>query len=151
MGTMGMCQGTNRAPLGQEKPHLQYFPIAARGEVIRMTAKLGGVEITEAFAATDDEKLACGSPGSLPIMTHGDGKLSQSLAVETYIAMLSPKYGALTAHQRAKDVQFSGIKDDLLEAEAKFIFGEKDAEKDAETCAKWWNVLESMAPTEGFV
>jgi glutathione S-transferase len=69
-----------------------YMPIAARGECIRMLAALGGVEMMpEKFEATAEEKAACGSPGSLPILIHGDLKLSQSLAIEAYIAGIAPK------------------------------------------------------------
>jgi len=150
-----MCSSGERegAQPGQDNPHLQYFPIAARGEIIRMTAALGGVEMSSSYEATDDEKMACGSPGSLPILTHGDVKLSQSFAVEAYISSISPRYAGLTAHARAKDMQYSGIKDDLMMGLVKLLFadGDKDTEAMKNECNKWWTVLENMAPMEGFV
>ena len=72
-------------------PKLIYFPFAARGELVRMVAALGGLEITESTEATPDEKAACGSPGALPVLIHGDHRLAQSLAIESYISEIAPK------------------------------------------------------------
>ena len=76
-------------------PNLVYPPMAARGELIRMLAALGGLELTETsvpMGGADPAMLAaCGSPSGLPILVHGDLHLSQSLAIESYISSIAPK------------------------------------------------------------
>ena len=87
-------------------------------------------------------------------MVDGDLKLSQSLAIEQYIAGLSKdgKFSTqLTAAQRAKDIQFSAIKDDLMSGVASIIFGDKDAGKIKEVLDKWFPLMEGLVPAEGFI
>ena len=62
-------------------PVLYYWPLAGRGELIRLIAHVGGVTITEDPAPTDEHKVECGSPSGIPLLIHGDLKLSQSTAV----------------------------------------------------------------------
>ena len=62
------------------KPHLVYFPAAGRGELIRLIAAAGGVEITESTTCSD--KAAYGSPSGIPVLaviTYQVGHLLQRL------------------------------------------------------------------------
>lgn len=136
-------------------PHLIYFPIAARGEITRMTAHIGGLEITEQAPDGDTMHTMYGSPGTVPLLVHGDLKLSQSLAIEQYISGITPKYASLTAAQRAKDLQFSGIKDDLMNGLAGCLFGQYGGEEKVvklkEQLDKWLPLLEAIVPESGFI
>ena len=44
-------------------------------------------------------------PGTLPVLEHGDVKLFQHVAIENYLANLSPKYAELTPQQKGKGEQ----------------------------------------------
>ncbi|KAH8072612.1 GTPase [Aureococcus anophagefferens] len=114
-------------PVGPLK--LYYFPIAGRGELIKLIAACGKLELVEGGAElTAEQKLAFGSPGSVPVLEHGDFKLAQSNAIECYVAGLVPKFAALSAQQKATDQMFALIKEDM-----------------------WLAVLESKIPASGFV
>merc|ERR1712046_87336 len=132
-------------------PTLAYFPIAARGEMARMLAHCGGVAINDEGPGEGPNHAECGSQGSLPVLVHGDFKLSQSIAIEIYIAGLSEKYACETAAHRAKDVQLSGIKDDLMTDIAKVLFDDKNPEKLVAALDKWFPLVEGIIPAEGFV
>merc|ERR1719271_1076695 len=69
-------------------PTLYYFPIAGRAELIKLTAVVGGVKLNVRNDVPKD-KSAYGSPSGVPILEHGDLKMSQSLAIERYIADIS--------------------------------------------------------------
>jgi len=137
-----------------EKPTLYYMPIAARGEVTRMIAKTGGLEIEDVKTmGADVDKPSFGSPGSLPVFQHGNLKLSQSHAIVSYVLGMSPKFKSLTPGQKAKDLQFNAIMDDIMSGGVPFFFG-KDPEmkkKVGEVLDKWFPVLEGIVPAGGFV
>merc|ERR1712159_121473 len=154
--TMGIC------PTDEEKVeenmsaelHLTYFPIAARGEISRMICAIGGLEPIwhdHPFGEKPDDHAAHWSPGTVPLLKHGDIKVSQSLAIENYLSSSAPKYKGLTPAQRCKDLQLSGIKDDLVNGIAPIIFGERDAAKCKEVLDKFYPILEGILPEEGFV
>ena len=100
------------------KPHLIYFPIAGRGEISRMIAVAGGLDIKETTSGDDrkpytDNKAAYGSPSGLPLLEHGNLKISQSAAIATYLATLAPQFAGLTSAHRATDNMFLSIKEDM--------------------------------------
>eukprot|EP00956_Cyclotella_meneghiniana_P030692 scaffold78063_cov72-Cyclotella_meneghiniana.AAC.3 len=133
--------------------HLVYFPIAGRGELIRLIAKVGGVkdfsESTEMPEGITKEE--CGSPGSLPILIDGDLKMNESVAIESYVASVAPKFSALTPKQRAKDAQFSCLKESCLGQFAKPLFNGKDKEGIHAVAGKYFPVIESILPDSGFI
>merc|ERR1711871_113708 len=104
-------------------------------------------------AASLEVKAAHGSPGTLPILTHGDVQLSQSLAIESYLAQIAPKYAGLDAVARAKDIQFSAIKDDLMMGLAGQLMqeGGPNAEATAGVYSKFFTLIEGIVPAEGFI
>mmetsp|Transcript_60012 Transcript_60012/g.139798 ORF Transcript_60012/g.139798 Transcript_60012/m.139798 type:complete len:208 (-) Transcript_60012:88-711(-) len=130
---------------------LIYFPFAGRGELARMIAHAGGLQLEE---ATDvDDKAAFGSPGSLPLLSHGSLKIAQSFAIETYLASIAPKFKGLTLQQKAKDAMFCAMKEDVLAGCAKIVWGElRHVSKEVgKHCDNWFTVLEGLLPEEGFI
>ncbi|KAH8043541.1 GTPase [Aureococcus anophagefferens] len=128
------------------------LPIAGRGELIKLIAACGKLELVEGGAElTAEQKLAFGSPGSVPVLEHGDFKLAQSNAIECYVAGLVPKFAALSAQQKATDQMFALIKEDMVAACAKEAFGGKDPAVITAALDKWLAVLESKIPASGFV
>lgn len=108
------------------KPVLTYFGIAGRGEVARLYAVVGSVDIVDNINTTDYKTKT--PIGYLPAVAHPEaglftqcqfsmGCLQESLAVERYIASLSPVFEALTPQARAVDDMFAQIKEDLIAVE----------------------------------
>ena len=107
-------------------PHLIYFPIAGRGELSKLIAAAGGLELkvtSEGDKRSKYDKAEFGSPSGLPLFEHGDLKISQSAAIETYLASIAPKFANLTPAQVATDRMFAHIKEDMLIGCAKIVFG----------------------------
>ena len=46
----------------------------------------------------------------LPILSHGELRMSQSTAIEFYIVGLSPKFSRLSLKEKAIDQMYAGIK-----------------------------------------
>eukprot|EP00984_Skeletonema_dohrnii_P014578 scaffold6143_cov147-Skeletonema_dohrnii-CCMP3373.AAC.11 len=150
-----------------ENPHLIYAPIAGRAELARLIAAAGGITITESvnmanFGSTDlqetgESKKNYMSPSGMPLLQHGDLKISQSGAIEAYMASIAPRYKDLTPQQRAVDMMFMGIKEEILQNCAKAIFTTQKADKNKaieDVCAlfdKWGAVFEDQIPAEGFI
>jgi len=139
-------------------PHMTYLPVAGRGELVRLIAAAGGVQLTESTAMQDGEaKDAYLSPEGLPILRHGDLKMSQSLAIENYVAALSPKFGGLSPKQSAVDQMYGGIKEELLANCVKAIFRTRKADPQQATqditalFDKWFTILEAKVPEDGFI
>lgn len=130
-----------------EKVKFQYFPIAARGEVCRLIAAVGGLELEE-FEVKD--KAEYGSPSGVPLIQHGDLKMSQSLPIEAYLSQIAPAYYNLTPQQRALDGMFAAIKEDVLASAAKQIFGDKNPEEIQKILDKWFPIIEGKLPSSGF-
>lgn len=131
---------------------LYYFPVAGRAETARLIAVAGGIELIEGGPGTDLNKLEFGSPGGLPLLAHGDLKMAQSGAIETYLSLLA--FPELTHTKRAVDQQFCCIKEDIVAGLVGVLFGPKKAEAPvhlAPVLDKWFPVLESLLPNEGFV
>eukprot|EP00416_Gambierdiscus_australes_P005550 CAMPEP_0171127238 /NCGR_PEP_ID=MMETSP0766_2-20121228/114909_1 /TAXON_ID=439317 /ORGANISM="Gambierdiscus australes, Strain CAWD 149" /LENGTH=260 /DNA_ID=CAMNT_0011590329 /DNA_START=1 /DNA_END=780 /DNA_ORIENTATION=- len=154
------CKASSPATKQEEvlpaaKPKLFYYPIAARGELIRMIADVGGVPIDEELDCDEKEKAAYGSPGSLPVLSHGNLKMAQSLAIELYMTSISPKYRSLNDQQKARDTMFCAIKEDVLSAVGKVIFSSQRAERAPDEipkiCNKWFPIIEGLVPEKGFI
>ena len=149
-------------------PRLIYAPIAGRAELTRLIAAAGGLTITESspdfanmgtpvITETGESKWNYMSPSGMPLLHHGDLKISQSGAIEAYIASIAPRYNDLTPQQRAVDMMFMGIKEEILHNCAKAVFTTQQADK-AKAIAditslfdRWFEVFEDQIPTEGFI
>merc|ERR1719181_1650695 len=92
-------------------------------------------------------------------MDHGSLKLSQSFAIESYVARLAPGFKDLTPVQRAEDAMFCKIKEDLLAGyttcvsiiladESQKLTG---AEEIATISNKWFPIIEGRLPATGFI
>ena len=131
---------------------MYYFAAAGRGETIRLIAAAGGVELLAGDPATQDVK-EYGSPSGTPILQHGELKMSQSTAIESYMSLLA--FPDLTPDQRAKDMQFCSIKEDVLAGIAKYVFTPELKEKGPEELpkhfSKWFPVIEKLVPADGFI
>jgi glutathione S-transferase len=157
MAAMGGA-GASDAAYNLGAPHMTYFPLAGRGELIRLIAAAGGLELTESteMAAGETKDMYC-TPSGLPVLRHGDLRMSQSGAIENYVAALAPKFRGLTLQQRAVDQMYAGIKEELLANCAKAIFTTRksDPAKATEDVTalldKWLAIFEAKVPTEGFV
>lgn len=148
-------------PSGQftsnSKPCLYYFPFAGRGELARLIASVGGLELDEKPTVAD--KASFGSPGTVPCLSHGALKISQSFAIESYLASVAPNFVNLTEAHRAKDCMLFKIKEDLLQACASILQGCMADERKkitaaqdvAKVCGKWLSTVETMLPVRGFI
>jgi len=146
-------------------PHLIYAPIAGRAELIRLIAAAGGLEMTEDSkleyfgkpTAGDESKTDYLSPSGMPLLKHGELKLSQSGAIEAYLTNIAPRYSGLTVEQRAIDNMWQGIKEEILANCAKAIFttqktDKEQAKKDVtDLLDKWFAIFEDKAPSDGFI
>jgi glutathione S-transferase len=132
---------------------LVYFPISGRGELSRLIAKAGGIEGFEDSPNLPEGVTAaeCGSSGSLPVLIDGDLKMNESVAIESYLASIAPKYASLTPKQRAKDYQLFSWKESFMPAVAGPLFGGKDKEKIQAACDKFLPILEGILPESGFI
>eukprot|EP00450_Noctiluca_scintillans_P003431 CAMPEP_0194486442 /NCGR_PEP_ID=MMETSP0253-20130528/7089_1 /TAXON_ID=2966 /ORGANISM="Noctiluca scintillans" /LENGTH=446 /DNA_ID=CAMNT_0039326533 /DNA_START=14 /DNA_END=1354 /DNA_ORIENTATION=+ len=149
--------GPARAPSSistEEVLQLVYFPVAGRGELCRLLAAVGGVPL-EDLPPPADESHKNEFTGSLPQMKHGDFKLTQSGAIESYIAAIAPKFQGLTSQQRAIDDCYAATKEDIIQAMVKVVFGQEKEKETAlkklpATLDKFLSVLEDKAPQQGF-
>eukprot|EP00573_Skeletonema_grethae_P000377 CAMPEP_0201692928 /NCGR_PEP_ID=MMETSP0578-20130828/5690_1 /ASSEMBLY_ACC=CAM_ASM_000663 /TAXON_ID=267565 /ORGANISM="Skeletonema grethea, Strain CCMP 1804" /LENGTH=227 /DNA_ID=CAMNT_0048178381 /DNA_START=89 /DNA_END=772 /DNA_ORIENTATION=- len=148
-------------------PHMIYAPIAGRAELTRLIAAAGGVTITESanitnlgkpiILETGESKANYMSPSGMPLLQHGNLQISQSGAIEAYIASIAPRYRDLTPQQRAVDMMFMGIKEEINHNCGKAIFTTQKVDKNkaiADVCIlldKWGAVFEDQIPSEGFI
>ena len=65
-----------------DNPMLIYFPFGGRGELSRLTAAAGGVELDEAAEAPEGMASFF---GALPTLKHGEVELCQSQAITSYL------------------------------------------------------------------
>lgn len=132
---------------------LYYFPgVAGRSELIRLICAAGGIELVQAGASGID-KTEFGSPTALPVLQHGDIKMSQSNAIEGYLSFLA--FPEVTAEKRAKDFQLGLMKEDIIQGIAKVLktpeLKEKAAEELPKHLNKWYPMVEKMIPDDGFI
>jgi len=141
-------------------PTFVYFPIAGRGELSRLIAKVGGIDLELASELPDGIiATACGSTGGLPCLIDDDLKINESGAIETYLCLIAPKFAELTPKQRAKDAQFCHLKETYIAAIAGVGFSMSAEERAAgerkddikNIVDKYFAVLETILPEDGFI
>ena len=71
-----------------DNPTLIYFPFGGRGELSRLTAAAGGVELDEAAEAPEGMASFF---GALPTLKHGEVELCQSQAITSYLVRHPPR------------------------------------------------------------
>merc|ERR1712107_603854 len=108
----------------------------------------GGVRL-EVLPPPEDESHKKKFAGSLPQMKHGDFELTQSLAMESYITAIAPKFQGLTSQQRAIDDCYAATKEDIIQGTVPVLFAstEEKAKAKQELPAlmdKFLSVLEEM-------
>lgn len=144
-------------PVSPDNPDLVYFPIAGRGELARLIAAAGGVELENSFPGVEMWKAEVGLFGSMPLLKHGEFRLAQSAAIESYLSLISPKFKDLTDQQRAFDDCFGGCKEDMLAGCAKYIFSQDEVFKGKAPVElpkmfdKFFKVFEDKTPATGFI
>jgi len=149
--------GPGRAPssIGPEEViDLVYFQIAGRGELCRLLAAVGGVRL-EVHPPPEDQSHKKKFTGSLPQMKHGDFELTQSSAIESYIAAIAPRFQGLTSQQRAIDDCYAATKEDIIQGMVPVLMGsEEDKKRAAEKLPalldRFLTVLEQQSPESGF-
>jgi len=140
-------------------PKLVYFPVAGRGELSRLIAAVGGIEGFESLHALPEGLTPSdfGSTGTMPLLMDGDDlKINESGAIEAYLSLIAPKYANLTPKQRARDAQFSQLKESALSGVAKIIFNREMSPEDKATNIKAFTdkllpAIEGILPKEGFI
>jgi len=154
---------TGQVELEEGKPVFYYFPFAGRGEISRLCAAAGGLEIEEKnFQFTDDRAALCKECGAvgtgLPVLTHGNLKMCQSAAIQNYICNISPKFMDMPMRARAIDAMyFAHVEDFLSDMDKSGIIGElfggpaMNKEELARQMEKWCGHLESQVPNDGFM
>lgn len=168
---MGQCFSSS-SKSKMSKPTLHYFDVHGRGEVPKLVAAAGGLEIDiveydfQANGASTADKLKAGAIESahtkaatemgmkgcgLPIVVHGDLKINQSFAVTNYFANLGPKYPKLTPAQTAVDDMFLGAHEDAMGVAAGVILSGYDAELVPKVMTAVLTHLTKYIPDEGFV
>ena len=144
------------------KPRITYFGIAGRGEVARLYAAVGGLDIEY---NTDTTGYKQKTPiGYLPALSHPEagvfpnckfefGCLQESLAVERYIRALAPGFASLTPQQMAVDDMVAMIKEDLIHVEPAALNSTGAASVVYPLYDRYLNMLEhdGYVPASGFV
>ena len=145
------------------KPTLNYFSICGRGETARLICAVGGLEFEDkAWAPAFDETggwrqgyqaigNAFGFPGTMPVLEHGELKLFETTAIESYLASLSPKFASLTPAQKAKDMMFQCIKADINVPTENVLFKKITGEELVPILEKWYPMIEGLLPESGFI
>jgi len=143
------------AALTTSKVKLTYFPVAARGELARLYAAAGELDITDDTDVVLGGDYKTSTPfGFLPVLDDPEAglmRLQESLAVERYVASIAPKFKGLTPAQRAVDDQYACVKEDLMAVEACMTNASF-----ARACVPpkmdfYLSILETLVPANGFV
>jgi len=141
---------------------LVYFPLHGRGEAIRLILKAGGVDfvderVTDWGAIKGDPDSAPSQLfGTLPIITHGDFKIGQSRAVQTYAAKIALPSTCATPKASAIDAMFQNAHADVQTEMFKCVFGPDEAKEAAaasidDNVAKPMAAIEKNLPDDGFI
>eukprot|EP00931_Biecheleriopsis_adriatica_P030947 TRINITY_DN18183_c0_g3_i1.p1 TRINITY_DN18183_c0_g3~~TRINITY_DN18183_c0_g3_i1.p1 ORF type:complete len:374 (+),score=78.21 TRINITY_DN18183_c0_g3_i1:82-1203(+) len=154
------------------KPVLHYFDISGRGELSKLIAAVGGVEIDvveypfAANGASAADKLkagvmetehtkaatAMGMEGcGLPILVHGDLKINQSFAIQDYLVSISTKYPPVNPLQKGVDDMFEGALEDCMGVGAGIILSGVDPSAMVAAMEKTLTHLSRYIPEKGFV
>jgi len=113
----------------------------------------GGLKYIEVNDLPKEDRPAFGAPSGLPVLKHGDLKISQSSAIQSYVANIAPNFECLSPQQRAMDDMFAGILEDLIALIAKTLFSDKTQGLEAfpKVIDRWYPVIEALLPSDGFV
>jgi len=137
---------------------LTYFPAAGRAELTRLICAAGGLKVAEAVQLANGEtKDMYMSPSGVPLLRHGDLRMSQSTAIEGYVASIAPRFSGLTPQQQAVDAMWACIKEDVLAGLYKPLFAtakmdpERAKEEITAVFDKWLTLIEAKLPAEGFI
>merc|ERR1711988_229031 len=156
------------------KPILHYFDVSGRGELSKLIAAVGGVEIDvveypfEANGASVADKLKSGKMESahtkaatemgmdgcgLPIVVHDDLKINQSAAVQDYFVSLGQlkNYPQVTPEQRAVDDMFEGALEDMMGLAAGVVLSGGDAANVPVYMERTLTHLTKYIKPEGFI
>merc|ERR1719401_253884 len=154
------------------KPVLHYFDVSGRGELSKLIAAVGGVELeiveypTAALGASAAEKLKAGKMESehtkaatemgmdgcgLPIVVHGDLKINQSMACQNYFASIGPNYPKVTPQQQALDDMFQGALEDCMGLAAGVVLSGGDPAMVPVIMVKVLTHLSKYIPSDGFI
>jgi len=154
------------------KPVLHYFDVSGRGELAKLIAAVGGVEIEvveypfKANGASTADKLKAGAMETehtkaakemgmegcgLPILVQGPLKINQSAAIQDYLAAIGPKYPPVNAAQKAKDDMFEGALEDCMGVGAGIILSGVEGGMMLQAMEKTLTHLTKYIPAEGFV
>ena len=156
------CQKWN--PLNsaaEERIILHYFTIAGRGELSKLIAAVGGVELTvvnyvwdlvDPNAEYKRTVQALGFEGfGLPLLQHGEFVIAQSGAIQDYLARIAKSYPRLTAQQQAIDDLFSHTLEGAHAVAAKVVFKVGSSATLAPRLDKLMGLLNNYVPETGFV
>lgn len=141
-------------------PKLFYFPIAGRGELTKLIAVLGGVNLDLEILPFDlnpdaeyrKKVTELGFEGfGLPILQHGNLSINQSSAIQDYLISISPNYPRLNASQKAIDDMFSNTLEDAITASAKVLFKVEEPDTLPKMLDKQLCLLNNYIPDSGFI
>jgi len=165
-----MAKASQQEAMG--KPTLHYFDVNGRGELSKLIAAVGGVEVDfveypfEANGASAADKLKAGNMESahtkaatdmgmdgcgLPIIVHGDTKINQSFACQNYFAKIGPNYPKISPQQQAVDDMFQGALEDCMGLAAGVILSGGDGALVPKIMAKVLTHLTKYIPADGFI
>jgi len=143
------------------KPVMHYFDISGRGELAKLIAAVGGLEIDVVEYAFDlanpeaDYKKAAVELGmpkcGLPIVVHDDLKISQSSSVQSYFASIGPNYPKVNPQQQAVDDMFAGVFEDVMGAGAAVLLAGAPPQKCGDALDKALPVLCNYIKDDGFI
>merc|ERR1712070_548599 len=154
------------------RPVLHYFDVNGRGELCKLIAAVGGLEIEiveypfVANGASAADKLKAGKVESehtkaatamgmdgcgLPIIVHGDLKINQSFACQNYFANIGPNYPKITPQQQAVDDMFQGALEDCMGLAAGVILSGGDGSLVPKIMEKVFTHLSKYIPEAGFI
>ena len=143
---------------------LTYFGAHGRGEAIRLILKAGGVDFEDERLTFADWPKMKGDPesvpaqlfGTLPVISHGDFKIGQSRAVQTYAAHVALPSTCATPQAAAIDAMFQNAHADVQGELYKCCFGSDDSKAAAsakinDSVAPHMKAIERILPDSGFI
>ena len=140
---------------------LHYFPIAGRGELIKLIALVGGLHLNVKQYPLDFsnpnasyKKIATqlGFEGfGLPLLEDGEFVINQSGAIQDYLANISPHFPQLTPKEKAIDDIFSFTLEEAISGAAKVVFKVEKPETLKPLLIRLLTLLDNYIPETGFV
>ena len=141
-------------------PKLFYFPIAGRGELVKLIAVLGGLNLELEILPFDlkpeseyrRRATELGFEGfGFPILQHGNLSINQSSAIQDYLISISPNYPRLNASQKAVDDMFSSTLEDAITTSSKVLFKVEEPNTLTKMLDKQLGLLNNYVPDSGFI